>query len=91
MGRKEAIERIVFGREPEKLPPVLNAEEVAHFLEADTGLRNGVALTTDYAAGPRVKEVARLKVNSIDSKRMLIRVEMGKGGKQICRAVAASP
>jgi integrase/recombinase XerD len=82
LGRKEAIERIVFGREPDKLPPVLNADEVVRFLEAVTGLRNRVALTTAYAAGLRVREVTRLKVASIDSKRMLLHVEMGKGGKE---------
>ena len=54
---------------------------IARFLEAVTGLRNRVALTTAYAAGLRVGEVARLKVASIDSKRVLIYVEAGKGGK----------
>ena len=46
-----------------------------------TGLRNRVALTTAYAAGLRVGEAARLKVASIDSERMLILIENGKGGK----------
>ena len=67
LGQKDAIERIVFGREPEKLPAVLNADEVVRFLEAVEGLRNRVALTTAYAAGLRVREVTRLKVASIDS------------------------
>ena len=44
LGQKEAFERIVFGREPEKLPAVLNAEEVVRFLEAVEGLRNRIAL-----------------------------------------------
>jgi integrase len=39
LGQKEAIERIVFGREPEKLPPVLNADEITRFLEAVAGQR----------------------------------------------------
>ena len=81
LGRPEAFERIVTGREPEKLPLVLSPEEIARFLEAVAGLRNRVALTTAYAAGLRVSEVARLKVASIDSARMLIHVEAGKGGK----------
>jgi len=81
LGQKEAIERIVAGREPEKLPPVLNRDEIARFLEAVAGLRNRVALATAYAAGLRVGEVVRLKVSSIDSERMLIHVEGGKGGK----------
>jgi integrase/recombinase XerD len=81
LGQKEAFERIVNGREPDKLPPVLDADEVAHFLESVAGLRNRVALTTSYAAGLRIGEVARLKVAAVDSKRMLIHVENGKGGK----------
>jgi hypothetical protein len=51
LGQKEAFERFVFGKEPAKLPPVFNAEELVCFLEAVTGLRNRVALTTAYAAG----------------------------------------
>jgi site-specific recombinase XerD len=81
LGQKEAVARIVSGREPEKLPPVLNPEEIVRFLEAVAGLRNRVALTTAYAAGLRVGEVARLKVPAIDSTRMLIHVEHGKGGR----------
>jgi integrase/recombinase XerD len=81
LGQKEAFERIVNGREPQKLPPVLDSEEIARFLAAVTGLRNRVALTTSYAAGLRIGEVARLQVASIDSKRMLIHVVNGKGGK----------
>jgi integrase/recombinase XerD len=81
MGQQEAFERIVNGREPEKLPPVLTPEEIARFLEAVTGLRNRVALATAYAAGLRIGEVCRLKAASIDSKRMLIHVEGGKGAK----------
>lgn len=81
LGQKEAFERIVNGREPQKLPPVLDSEEIARFLAAVTGLRNRVALTTSYAAGLRIGEVARLQVASIDSRRMLIHVVNGKGGK----------
>jgi integrase len=44
-------------------------------------VRNRVALTTAYAAGLRIGEVARLKVSSIDSKRMLLHIESGKGGR----------
>ena len=60
---------------------VLSGEEIVRFLEAVPGLRNRVALTTAYAAGLRVGEVARLKAAAIDSERMLIRIENGKGGK----------
>jgi len=81
LGNKEAFERIVNGREPDKLPPVLDADEIAQLLESVAGLRNRVALTTSYAAGLRIGEVARLKVTAIDSRRMLILVENGKGGR----------
>jgi hypothetical protein len=53
LGQKEAVARIVSGKEPEKLPPGLNPEEIIRFLEAVAGLRNRVALTTAYAAGRR--------------------------------------
>ena len=53
------------------------------------GLRNRVALTTAYGAGLRVGEVARLETAAIDSSRMLIRIEQGKGGKD--RYVMLSP
>lgn len=81
LGQTEAFERIVGGQKPDKLPLVLNAEEIARFLEAVPGLRNRIVLTTAYAAGLRVSEVVRLKVASIDSQRMLIHVENGKGGR----------
>lgn len=81
LGRTEAMERIVAAREPQKLPVVLSGEEVVRFLEAVPGLRNRVALTTAYGAGLRVGEVARLQTAAIDSSRMLIRIEQGKGGK----------
>lgn len=81
LGRKDAIERIVSGKGPEKLPPVLNREEIVRFLGAVAGLRNRVALTTAYAAGLRIGEVVRLKVSAIDSERMLLHIEGGKGGR----------
>ena len=81
LGQKEAFERIIAGKEPEKLPPVLSPEETARFLEAVAGLRNRVALTTAYAAGLRIGEVVRLKIGAIDSERMLIHIAGGKGGR----------
>ena len=89
LGRSDALERIVAAREPQKLPVVLSGEEIVRFLEAVPGLRNRVALTTAYGAGLRVGEVARLQTSAIDSSRMLIRIEQGKGGKD--RYVMLSP
>ena len=82
-------ERIVYAREPQKLPVVLSTEEVVRFLEAVPSLKCRAALTTAYAAGLRASEVASLKVADIDSSRMVIRVELGKGGRD--RYVMLSP
>jgi integrase/recombinase XerD len=81
LGHGEIPERIPYAREPRKLPMVLNADEVVRFLEAVPSLKTRVALTTAYAAGLRASEVVGLKVSDIDSVRMVIRVEQGKGGK----------
>ncbi|MCS3742077.1 site-specific recombinase XerC [Rhizobium sp. BK176] len=73
--------RIVYAREPRKLPVVLSTNEVVRFLEAVPGLKARAALTIAYAAGLRVSEVVNLKVGDIDSDWMVIRVVHGKGGK----------
>ena len=80
LGQAEIPERIPYAREPRKLPVVLNADEVVRFLEAVASLKTRTALTTAYAAGLRVSEAVGLKVCDIDSGRMVIRVEHGKGG-----------
>ncbi|HEY9358985.1 MAG TPA: tyrosine-type recombinase/integrase [Xanthobacteraceae bacterium] len=82
LGRPEMPERIAYAREPRKLPVVLCVEEVVRFLEAVPGLKSRVALTTAYAAGLRVSEVIALQISDIDSKRMVIRIAHGKGGKE---------
>ena len=74
-------ERIPYAREPRKLPVVLSPEEVARLLEAAPGVKYKAALSVAYGAGLRVSEVVSLKVSDIDSKRMMLRVEQGKGGK----------
>jgi site-specific recombinase XerD len=67
--------------EPRKVPVVLSPEEVARFLEAAPGIKYKAAFSVAYGAGLRVSEVAALKVCDIDSKRMMLRVEQGKGRK----------
>ncbi len=74
---------------PRKLPVVLSPEEVARFLDAAPGLKYKAALSVAYGAGLRVSEVVALKVSDIDSKRMVIRIEQGKGHKD--RYVMLSP
>lgn len=81
LGQAELPERIAYARTPSKLPVVLSADEVVRFLEAVPGLKSRTALTTAYAAGLRASEAARLKVADIDSGRMMLRIEHGKGGK----------
>jgi site-specific recombinase XerD len=79
LGRAEMVERIPYARKQQQLPVILSAEEVVRFLVAVPGLKNRTALMTAYAAGLRVSEVVGLRVADIDSDRMLIRVEQGKG------------
>jgi site-specific recombinase XerD len=81
LGRAEMPELIAYARAPRKLPVVLSGEEVVRFLEAVPGFKSRVALTTAYATGLRLSEVVALRIGAIDSQRMLIRVENGKGGK----------
>jgi integrase/recombinase XerD len=79
LDRPEAARRLTFVHEPRKLPVVLSPEEVARFLEAAPGVKYKAALSVAYGAGLRVSEVVALKVSDIDSKRMMLRVEQGKG------------
>ena len=81
LGRSEVSERMPFVREPRKLPVVLSPEEVARFLDAAPGLKYRAALSVAYGAGLRAAEIISLKITDIDSTRMVIRVEQGKGRK----------
>jgi integrase/recombinase XerD len=81
VGRPDLSRCFVIVRYPQKLPTVLNVEEVGRLLEMAPGPKYRAALGTAYGAGLRVSEVASLKVGDIDSTRMLIRVEQGKGRK----------
>ena len=85
----ELPERIPYARTSRKLPVVLSADEVVRFLEVVPSLRTRAALTTAYAAGLRASEAASIKIADIDSSRMVIRVEQGKGGRD--RYVMLSP
>jgi integrase len=60
---------------------VLSPEEVARFLKAAPSVKYKAALSVAYGAGLRVSEVVSLKVSDIDSERMMLRVEQGKGRK----------
>src|SRR6516162_4777693 len=75
-------------QKPQKLPVVLSSEEVLHFLNCVRIRKHRVILTTCYAAGLRISEAIALTPAAIDSKRMVIRVEQGKGQKDRLRAAA---
>ena len=87
--RYAIVEHTAFIHEPRKLPVVLSSEEVARFLDAAPGLKYRAALSVAYGAGLRASEVVSLKISDIDSERMVIRVEQGKGRKD--RYVMLSP
>jgi site-specific recombinase XerD len=82
-GRAELAHQLARTHYPKKLPRVLSPDDVARLLEAapGPGLKYKAALSVAYGAGLRGGEVVMLRVGDIDSKRMLIRVEMGKGRK----------
>src|SRR5260370_581890 len=81
LDRPEQTRHLVFVYEPRKLPRVLSPEEVLRLLEAAPGPKHKAALSVAYGAGLRAMEVVGLKVCDVDSKRMMIRVEQGKGRK----------
>jgi site-specific recombinase XerD len=89
LGRADIVNHTQFIHGPRKLPVVLSPDEVARFLDAAPGLKYKAALSVAYGAGLRVSEVVALKVSDIDSKRMVIRVDQGKGRKD--RYVMLSP
>jgi integrase/recombinase XerD len=79
--RRDLARSLVAMRRPYKAPQVLSVEEAARLLEAAPGIKYKAALGVAYGAGLRVSEVAHLKVDDIDSERMLLRVEQGKGAR----------
>ncbi len=81
LDRPDLARRLTIVREPRRLPAVLSVEEVTLLLQAAPGPKYKAALATAYGAGLRVSEVVALKVGDIDSERMLLRVEQGKGRK----------
>jgi integrase/recombinase XerD len=87
--RNWAPDDIPMPKLPFKLPVILSPDEVMHFLDSIANLKHHTILTTAYAAGLRVSEATHLKVTNVDSKRMMLRVDDGKGHKD--RDVMLSP
>jgi len=76
-------------KKPQTLPVVLSPEEVVQFLDCVKKPKHRTILTTCYAAGLRISEAVRLTISAIDSQRMVLRIEQGKGQKD--RYVMLSP
>jgi integrase/recombinase XerD len=87
--REDLLVYVPYPRTEKRLPVILSPEEVAAVLRAATNRKHRTVLMTIYAAGLRVSEVVALKVEDIDSARMLIQVRRGKGKKD--RQVMLSP
>ena len=81
LDRPDLARRLTVVRQPRRLPAVLSVEEITLLLQAAPGPKYKAAFATAYGAGLRVSEVVALKVGDIDSERMLLRVEQGKGRK----------
>ena len=79
LDRPDLARRLTIVREPRRLPAVLSVEEVTLLLQAAPGPKYKAALATAHGVGLRVSGVVALKVGDIDSERMLLRVEQGKG------------
>lgn len=79
--RAEAQFAIPCARQPQKLPQILSREEVVSLIENTLNAKHRAILMTAYGAGLRLNEICHLKVSDIDSDRMTIRVEQGKGAK----------
>ncbi|HEX3415980.1 MAG TPA: tyrosine-type recombinase/integrase [Stellaceae bacterium] len=87
--RPDLVRPLRIVNEPRRAPVVLSQDEVARLLQAAPGLKYRAALSVAYGAGLRVSEVVNLKVSDIDSQRMTLRVEQGKGQRD--RYVMLSP
>ncbi len=81
LGRVELMARMRPVRVPRTLPVVLSPEEVSRLIAAAGNLKHQTALSVAYGAGLRASEVVALKVGDVDSQRMTLRIEQGKGRK----------
>jgi len=81
LNREEVVEKIKYPKAKIKLPVVLDLSEVKTLLSVMENLKHRAILTITYSAGLRISETSHLKVTDIDSKRMMVRVQQGKGYK----------
>ena len=90
LDRPDLARRLTVVPYPRRIPVVLSVEEVTLLLQAASAPKYKAAFATAYGAGLRVSEVVALKVGDIDSERMLLRVERGKGAKTATRCCRRS-
>jgi len=81
LGRSEVVARLRPVKVPRTVPVVLSTLEAAQLIAAARNVKHQAALSVAYGAGLRASEVCRLKVGDVDSERMALRVEQGKGAK----------
>ena len=81
LSRPDLMAKMQPVRVPQTLPVILTREEVGRLIDSARTLKHRTALSVAYGAGLRVSEVVALKVADIDSERMLLRIEQGKGRK----------
>ena len=91
LDRPDMARHLTFVREPRKMPAVLSSDEVVHLLKATPGPKYKAALGVAYGAGLRVSEVVSLKISDVNSKRMLLKVEQGKGRKDRLAMLSPQP
>jgi len=91
LDRDWKMTKIPYPKKPKRLPEVLSEEEIKRFIDAVRNRKHRAILTTLYATGARVSEACQLRVSDLDSSRMLVRIEQGKGAKDryvpMCRAL----
>lgn len=76
----ERVRKMRHVHEPRRLPEILSIEEVTKIIQSAGSIKYQAALSVGYGAGLRASEITHLKVSDIDSERMILRVEQGKGG-----------
>ena len=79
--KRETVQSIPQRKSPKRLPEVLSKEELNRIFNVTKNLKHRLLMQTAYSGGLRISETVRLKVTDIDSDRMMIRVEQGKGRK----------
>ena len=81
LDRPDLVRKLRYLHVPRKIPEILSVEEVTRLIQCADNLKVQAALSVAYGAGLRANEITHLKVTDVDSERMILRVEQGKGGR----------